>query len=56
MWPIVITNTNPAVSQDNQVFLWDIRKAAGPLKTLDQHNGGGASSTASSKFNYVNGN
>lgn len=29
------------------MYLWDIRKAAGPLNSLDQHNGGGASNTAS---------
>ena len=35
------------VSQDNQVFLWDIRKATGPLLSLDQHNGSGSSISAS---------
>ena len=35
-------------SQDNRVVVWDIRKANGPLMTLDQHNGGsGASNNAS---------
>ena len=33
-----------ACSKDNQVVVWDIRKANGPLMRLDQHNGGGASS------------
>ena len=34
-------------SQDNRVLLWDIRKAAGPLMSLDMHNGSGSSNTAS---------
>lgn len=32
-------------SQDNRVLLWDIRKATGPLMSLDQHNGGGGANT-----------
>ncbi len=36
-------------SQDNQVLLWDIRKATGPLRSLDQHNGRGDSNSASGK-------
>ncbi|XP_064385790.1 DNA excision repair protein ERCC-8-like [Halichondria panicea] len=34
-------------SQDNRVLLWDIRKAAGPLMSLDMHNGSGSSNSAS---------
>ena len=39
----------PRCSQDNQVVLWDIRRANGPLLSLDQHNGGGASSNVASE-------
>ena len=34
-------------SQDNKVLLWDVRKATGPLLSLDQHNGSGSSNLAS---------
>ena len=37
----------PPSSQDNRVILWDIRKANGPLMTLDQHNGARASNDPS---------
>ena len=42
-------------SQDNRVVVWDIRKANGPLMTLDQHNGGsGASNNASGIQLFIN--
>lgn len=34
-------------SHDNRVLLWDVRKASGPLLTLDQHNGSGSANVAS---------
>ena len=36
-------------SQDNKILLWDVRKATGPLLSLDQHNGSGSSNLASGK-------
>ena len=34
-------------SQDNKILFWDIRKGAGPLCDLDQHNGGGVAHSVS---------
>eukprot|EP00795_Rhopilema_esculentum_P004852 gene4852-21181_t len=45
-------------SQDNRVMIWDIRKAAACLMSLDQHNGKAASSTSSNVTahnGYING-
>ena len=39
-------------SQDNKVLLWDIRKATGPLLSLDQHNGSGSSNVSSGKSGH----
>lgn len=32
--------------QDNTIVLWDVRRASGPLMSLDQHNGSGSSNTS----------
>ncbi len=36
------------------MLFWDVRKARGPLRSLDQHNGGGASSSASGNVTFGN--
>ena len=41
-------------SQDNRVVVWDIRKANGPLMTLDQHNGGSGASNNASGIEEIN--
>ena len=46
-WWEMVQLTSVLLSQDNKILFWDVRKAAGPLCDLDQHNGGGMSHSAS---------